>query len=203
MAASDLVFEGGSLQDVQITDALWIRATMRAMRWSNVALMDVHAPECLLEDLDIEKLWVTTKGFSKTVFRDVRADTCGFLSLARFDHGRLERSRFTRCGFTRAVFNDVEIASSCRFEECDFTSALFHKSVVDGARFARSTFVTSMWRETSAKEAWFLGCSLLSVDMRGVDLLRAVFTDSDMEAVQLDFERTIGADFRGTVLAGR
>ena len=203
VAASDLVFEGGSLTDVQITDALWIRATMRAMRWSNVALMDVHAPECLLEDLDIEKLWVTTKGFSKTVFRDVRADTCGFLSLVRFDHGRLERSRFTRCGFTRAVFNEVEIAPSCRFEECDFTSALFHKSVVDGARFARSTFVTSMWREVSAKEAWFLGCSLLSVDMRGVDLLRAVFTDSDMEAVQLDFERTIGADFRGTVLEGR
>ena len=203
VAASDLVFEGGSLTDVQITDALWIRATMRAMRWSNVSLMDVHAPECLLEDLDIEKLWVTTKGFSKTVFRDVRADTCGFLSLVRFDHGRLERSRFTRCGFTRAVFNEVEIAPSCRFEECDFTSALFHKSVVDGARFARSTFVTSMWREVSAKEAWFLGCSLLSVDMRGVDLLRAVFTDSDMEAVQLDFERTIGADFRGTVLEGR
>ena len=202
VAASDLAFEWGSLTDVQITDALWIRATMRAMRWSNVALMDVHAPECLLEDLDIEKLWVTTKGFSKTVFRDVRADTCGFLSLVRFDHGRLERSRFTRCGFTRAVFNDVEIAPTCRFEECDFTSALFHKSVVDGARFARSTFVASMWREVSAREAWFLGCSLLCVDMRSVDLLRAVFTDSDMEAMQLDFERTIGADFRGTVLAG-
>ena len=203
VAASDLAFEGGTLENVQMTDALWIRVTMRAMRWSNVSLMDVHAPECLLEDLDIEKLWVTTKGFSKTVFRDVRADTCGFLSLVRFDHGRLERSRFTRCGFTRAVFNDVEIAPSCRFEECDFTSALFHKSVIDGARFARSTFVTSMWRETSAKEAWFLGCSLLSVDMRSVDLLHAVFTDSDMEAMQLDFERTIGADFRGTVLEGR
>ena len=203
VAASDLTFEGGSLENVQITDALWIRATMRGMRWSDVTLMDVHAPECLLEGLDIEKLWVTTKGFSKTVFRDVRADTCGFLSLARFDYGRLERSRFTRCGFTRAVFNEVEIASSCRFEECDFTSALFHKSVLDGARFARSTFVTSMWRETSAKEAWFLGCSLLSVDMRGVELLRAVFTDSDMEAAQLDFERTIGADFRGTVMEGR
>ena len=203
VAASDLAFEGGSLENVQITDALWIRATMRGMRWSNVTLMDVHAPECLLEDLDIEKLWVTTKGFSKTVFRDVRADTCGFLSLVRFDHGRLERSRFTRCGFTRAVFNEVEIAPSCRFEECDFTSALFHKTVLDGARFARSTFVTSMWRETSAREAWFLACSLLSVDMRGVELLRAVFTDSDMEATQLDFERTIGADFRGTVLEGR
>ena len=94
-------------------------------------------------------------------------------------------------------------APSCRFEECDFTSALFHKTVLDGARFARSTFVTSMWRETSAREAWFLACSLLSVDMRGVELLRAVFTDSDMEAAQLDFERTIGADFRGTVLEGR
>ena len=203
VAASDLVFEGGSLEDVQITDALWIRATMRAMRWSNVSLMDVHAPECLLENLDIEKLWVTTKGFSKTVFRDVRADTCGFLSLARFDHGRMERSRFTRCGFTRAVFNEVEIAPSCRFEECDFSSALFHEAVVDGTRFARSTFVTSMWRKVSAKETWFLGCALLSVDMRSVDLPGAVFTDSDMEQVQIDFERTIGADFRGTVLEGR
>ena len=32
VAASDLVFEGGALTGVQITDGLWIRATMRAMR---------------------------------------------------------------------------------------------------------------------------------------------------------------------------
>ena len=201
VAASDLSFEGGRFDDVQICDALWIRVVMRAMRWKSVALLDTHAPECTLEDIEMTQVWITTKGFSASRIANVRADTCGFLSMARFDHSAIERSRFKRCGFNRAVMNETRIDARSRFIECDFGNTVWRKARIDGARFAQCTFADSVWEEVSAIDSWFLACAMTGVDLDDVDLTRAVFTDSDLEIVRMRPEHTAGADFAGTVRA--
>ena len=198
VAATDLVFEGGTFDDVQICDALWIRVAMRAMRWKSVALLDTHAPECTLEDIEMEQTWITTKGFSASRLTRVRADTCGFLSMARFDATRIEASRFRRCGFNKAVLKETVIDAASRFVECDFTGAVLERARIDGARFAQCAFSESEWTDVSAIESWFLACAMTGVDLGTVHLTRAVFTDSNLDIVHIDPARSAGADFRGT-----
>ena len=200
VAANEIEVRGGSWTHVRMSDALWIESKMTSVVLEDVTLSDVHAAKSRLEQVKMHKVYVATKGFSLSEFIDVEADTCGFLSYARFDETKFTRCRFTRTGFTRANFTDAVMDPSCRFVQCDLTGAGFVRTVMDGVRFAQCTFLASLWLEhVSARDAWLYQCALGGVDLRKVELARAVLSDSDLTDTQLDPARTIGVDLRGTV----
>ena len=74
--------------------------------------------------------------------------------------------------------------------------------MLNGVRFLRCGMATSLWAGgTDATEAWFLGALLRGVDFKDTKLTRAVFMDADLDGTTFQADRTIGADFRGTVRA--
>ena len=202
LAMRDLRFHGGSWSRVALIDGLWIGCVMRSMRWHDVTIASVHAPQCTLAALFLEKVWVTGNGFCESEWEEVEARTCGFLSTARLDRNRFSRCRFYETGFSSAVFASVTIDGGCRFHRCDFSSAFFVDAKIPGVRFVQCSFVGSQWGEVDAREAWFHGCLMRAVDLRSVRCAKAVFVDADLEHTRFDFERTIGTDFRGTVREG-
>ena len=199
LAVRDVRFEKGTWTGVDILNGIWGAVVMRGLAMESVTFAQVHAPQCRLEKLTMEKVWVTGNGFNSSVFEDVMADTCGFLSYARFDKTRFSRVRFSRTGFTNAVFADAHFDSSCALEGCDLSGAMFVNATLEGVHLINCTMVHSLWMNVSAKEAWFHGSRLRGVDLQGTVLTRAVFTDADLEGTRMHPDKTIGADFRGTV----
>lgn len=200
VAAHEIEVTGGLWTHVRLSDALWIESRITSVVMDDVTLSDVHAAKSHLEKVKMHKVYVASKGFSLSELVDVDADTCGFLSYARFDETRFTRCRFRRTGFTRAVFTDAILDPSCRFVACDFTGAGFVRTKMDGVRFAQCTFLASQWLEqVSARDAWLYQCALRGVDLRKAELARAVLSDSDLTDALLDPARTIGVDLRGTV----
>ena len=57
------------------------------------------------------------------------------------------------------------------------------------------------WSNVRAPNGWFYGALLRGVDFGDTELANAVFTDADLEGTRWLADKTIGADFRGTVRA--
>ena len=142
------------------------------------------------------------RGFPESVFEDVHAVTCGFASECRFDGTRFERTRFAKTGFTGAVFKDAHCTADCEFQACDFSGAVFLDANLAGVRFLQCSMATSIWSGVDAAQAWFFGSILRGVNFADTHLERAVLADSDLEGAVFQEDRTIGADFRGTVRSG-
>lgn len=203
-AMRDLTFEGGAWHQVQLTEALMIRVVLRGTDMREVMFALTHAPYTRFERLSMFKVWAMAwgRGFPESVFEDVHAVTCGFASTCRFDGTRFERTRFAKTGFTGAVFQGVHCTADCEFEACDFSSAVFADAKLAGVRFLQCTMATSVWSGVDAAQAWFFGSILRGVDFADTHLERAVLADSDLEGATFQEDRTIGADFRGTVRSG-
>ena len=199
-AARDLVFTEGSWREVDWSEGLLVRVALKRTQMEQVTYISTHAPYSRFEGLSMFKVWAMTKGFPGSVFEEVQAKTCGFLGTCHFDESRFERVHFVDVGFTKAVFKDVHVARGCQFNNCDFSSAMFMSAELAGVRFVQCNMVTSIWLNANrAAEAWFFGALLRGVDFDDTDLTRAVFTDADLEGTKFLPDKTIGADFRGTV----
>ena len=199
-AVRDLAFGDGSWREVEWIEGLLVGVVMRGTTMQQVTYTSTHAPNSRFEDLSMTKVWAMTKGFPGSVFRHVDARTCGFLASCHFDEARFERCRFAETGFANAFFKDAQVAPGCLFDSCDFNGAAFENTQLEGVRFLQCGMATSLWAGgVKATDAWFLGALLRGVDFQDTELARAVFTDADIEGATFQPERTIGADFRGTV----
>lgn len=203
IAMRDLAFTGGAWREMQWTDGLLIGVALRETAMEEVTFAAVHAPHSRFERLTMFKVWVMAKGFPGSVFEEVEASTCGFIAECHFDEARFERTRFVGTGFGSAFFTDAHVTPGCRFDTCDFTGAQFVNTQLAGVRFLKCTMATSTWSAAKAADAWFFGSILRGVDFADSDLSRAVFADADLEGAKLLPDKTIGADFRGTVRADR
>ena len=200
-AVRDLAFTEGAWREVDWTEGLMVRVALRRIEMDQVSYMLTHAPENRFEGVSMHKVYAMTKGFPGSVFEEVQGKMCGFVGPCHFVECRFERVQFTDTGFTNAIFKDAHIAPGCQFTNCDFGGGVFMNTALAGARFVQCNMVTSIWMEGSrAAEAWFFGALLRGVDFADTDLTRAVFTDADLEDVKFLPDKTIGADFRGTVL---
>ena len=200
-AMRDTVFDGGSWDRVDIADGLLMDMTFRSFEMSQVTLAEVMAPQNRFERVSMTKVWVMSKGPAASVFEDVEADTCGFLGYVRFDRSTFTRVRFAMTGFTNAVFADNEFAAGCQFDRCDFSGAMFSNVTMEGIRFIECSMTGSKWSGVRAPNGWFQGALLRGVDFADTELAKAVFTDADLEGTRFLPDKTIGADFRGTVRA--
>lgn len=199
-AARDLVFMEGSWREVDWSEGLLVRVALHRTDMDQVTYMSTHAPYSRFEGLKMFKVWAMGKGFPGSVFEEVEAKTCGFIGICHFNESKFERTHFVEAGFTKAVFKDVQMARGCQFNNCDFGGAIFMNAELAGVRFVQCNMVTSVWLEANrAAEAWFFGALLRGVDFSDTDLTRAVFTDADLEGTKFLPDKTIGADFRGTV----
>lgn len=197
----DVLFEGGAWREVQYSDALFIRVTIRNMEMYEVTYGLVHAPYSRFENVTMHKVWAMARGFPESVFENVDAKTCGFLSTCHFDGTTFDRVRFHQTGFTNAVFKDARLGVGCVFDTCDFSGAVFVATEQRETRFLNCSMATSIWWNTDATGAWFMGSTLRGVDFANTKLAQAVFTDADLEGTTFEADLTIGADFRGTVQA--
>ena len=200
-AMRDTVFDGGSWDRVDIADGLLMDMTFRNFAMNQVTLSEVMAPQNRFERVSMTKVWVMAKGPAGSAFEDVEAETCGFLGYVRFDRSTFTRVRFAMTGFTNAVFADNEFAAGCRFDRCDFSGATFSNVGMEGIRFIECSMTGSRWSGVRAANGWFHGALLRGVDFADTELANAVFTDADLEGTRFLPDRTIGADFRGTVRA--
>lgn len=199
-AARDLTFMEGSWREVDWIEGLMVRVALHRTEMEQVTYVSTHAPYSRFEGLSMFKVWAMSKGFPGSVFEEVEAKTCGFVGICHFNESRFERSRFVEVGFTKAAFKDVHFAPGCQFNNCDFGGAIFMNTELAGVRFIQCNMVTSIWMDANrAAEAWFFGTLLRGVDFTDTDLTRAVFTDADLEGTKFLPDKTIGADFRGTV----
>ena len=198
-AVRDLAFTGGTWEELQWVDCLMVGVAMRGAEMRQVTYSGTHAPHSRFERVSMFKVWGLHKGFPGSVFEEVDARTCGFIANFHFDESRFERTRFEETGFTNAVFKDVKMSPDCRFENCELGGAIFEGAELAGARFVQCNMTTSVWSGVNAADAWFFGALLRGVDFGDTDLARAVFTDADLEGTQFLPDKTIGADFRGTV----
>ena len=197
----DVQFDGGAWRQVQFSDALFVRVAMRNMDLNEVTYSLVHAPYSRFENVTMHKVWAMSRGFPESVFEDVDAKTCGFLSTCHFDGSVFERVRFHQTGFTNAVFKDVRMGQGCVFDTCDLSGVVFVATQQREARFLSCSMATSVWWDVDATGAWFMGSILRGVNFANTKLAHAVFTDADLEGTNFDADKTIGADFRGTVRA--
>ena len=202
-AMRDTVFEGGSWKKVEIADGLLMDMVYRDLSLEEVTLAEVMAPQSRFERIRMTKVWMMGKGPAGSVFEDVEADTCGFLGDVRFDQSTFDRVRFRATGFTNAIFADAQFAPDCRFEDCDLGGAMFANAMLERVRFVQCSMAGSKWSNVKAAEAWFYGTLLRGVDFGDTDLTRAVFADADLVGTRFLPDKTIGADFRGTVKAGQ
>ena len=199
LATTEVEFEGGSWRKVSMMDGILIDTVLRGLDMEEVSFAEVHAPQSRLERLSMCKVSVMGKGFSLSAFEDVEGVSCGFLGRARFDQSSFARVRFATTGFTGAVFADVRFEPGCRFDVCDLSGALFCNVVMEGVRFLECGMTASKWLNVKASDAWFYAARLRGVDFADTELARAVFTDADIEGTEFMPDKTIGADFRGTV----
>ena len=198
-AMRDTVFEGGSWNRVDIADGLLMDMTFRGFEMNEVTLSEVMAPQNRFERVSMTKVWVMAKGPAASVFEDVEAETCGFLGYVRFDRSTFTRVRFRTTGFTNAIFADNEFAAGCQFDRCDFSGATFANVEMPGIRFIQCSMTGTRWSNVRAPNGWFYGALLRGVDFGDTELANAVFTDADLEGTRLLADKTIGADYRGTV----
>lgn len=203
LATSEVEFEGGSWRQVSMMDGILIDTVFRRLDMQEVTFAEVHAPQSRLERLSMSKVWVMAKGFPLSVFEDVEGVSCGFLSYAHFDQSSFSRVRFAMTGFTNAVFTDTRFEPGCRFDACDLSGAMFANVLMEGVHFLECLMTGSRWANVKASEAWFHAARLRGVDFADTELARAVFTDADIEDTLFLPDKTIGADFRGTVKAPR
>jgi uncharacterized protein YjbI with pentapeptide repeats len=199
LAMREIEFEGGSWQQVSMMDGVLIDATLRALDMQNVTFSYVHAPQNRLERISMCKVTVMGNGFPVSVFEEVEGVHCGFLGMARFDQSSFSRVRFAMTGFTNAIFADARFEPGCEFEACDLSGAVFANVMMERIRFLECLMTASKWSNVNACEAWFYGARLRGVDFADTELARAVFTDADIEGTAFLPDKTIGADFRGTV----
>ena len=199
LATSEVTFEEGSWRQVSMIDGILIDTTLRRLDMHEVTFSQVHAPQSRLEQLTMCKVWVMAKGFPVSVLEDIEGVNCGFLGYARFDQSSFSRVRFTMTGFTNAVFTDTRFEPGCRFDICDFSGAMFPSVVMEGVFFLECLMTGSKWGNVKAADAWFYAARLRGVDFADTELARAVFTDADIEGTAFLPDKTIGADFRGTV----
>ena len=199
VATTEVAFEDGSWRQVAMMDGILIDTTLRGLDMENVTFAKVHAPHSRLERLSMRKVWVMANGFPGSVLEDVECVNCGFLGYARFDQSSFSRVRFSMTGFTNAVFADARLAPGCRFDLCDLSGAIFSNVVMEGVHFLECLMIGSKWSNVKASDAWFYAGRLRGVDFADTELARAVFTDADIEGTAFLLDKTIGADFRGTV----
>lgn len=199
-AVRDIAFTAGSWREVEWIEGLLVGVAMQGTTMQQVTYASTHAPNSRFERVSMAKVWAMTKGFPGSLFQEVEAATCGFLASCHFDEAQFIGSRFVDTGFAGAVFTDARAAPGCLFDGCDFSGALFENTMLSGVRFLRCGLATSLWNGgVDATEAWFFGALLRGVDFQDTVLTRAVFTDADVEGATFQPDRTIGADFRGTV----
>ena len=201
-AMRDSVFDGGSWKTLTIADGLLMDMTYRSLKMEDVTLSEVMAPQNRFERVSMTKVWMMGKGPAASVFEEVEADTCGFLGYVRFDQSTFNRVRFAMTGFTNAVFADTEFSAGCQFDHCDFSNTIFANVGMEGIRFIECSMTGSRWSNVKAPNAWFFAALLRGVDFGDTELANAVFTDADLEGTKFLPDKTIGADFRGTVRAG-
>ena len=201
-AVRDVAFTDGSWREVEWIEGLLVGVAMQGTTMQQVTYASTHAPNSRFERLSMSKVWAMTKGFPGSLFQEVEATTCGFLASCHFDEAQFIDSHFVETGFANAVFTDASAAPGCLFDACDFSGAMFENTMLSGVRFLRCSMATSLWNGgIDATEAWFFGALLRGVDFQDTKLTRAVFTDADLDGATFQPERTIGADFRGTVRA--
>ena len=201
-AMRDSVFEGGSWKELTVADGLLMDMTYVGLAMEQVTLAEVMAPQNRFERVSMTKVWMMGKGPAASVFEEVEGDTCGFLGYVRFDQSTFNRVRFAMTGFTNAVFADAEFAPNCQFDRCDFTGAIFANVGMAGVRFVECSMTGSQWTNVKAPNAWFFAALLRGVNFGDTELANVVFTDADLEGTRFLPDKTIGADFRGTVRAG-
>ena len=201
VAMRDTLFEGGSWKKMEIADGLLMDMVYRDLDMEEVTLAEVMAPQNRFERIRMTKVWMMGKGPAAGVFEDVEGTTCGFLGDVRFDQSTFDGVRFRATGFTNAIFADARFASNCRFEDCDLGGAMFANATLQGVRFVQCSMAGSKWSNVNAADAWFYATLLRGVDFGDTDLTRAVFADADLVGARFLPDKTIGADFRGTVRA--
>lgn len=194
-------FTGGFYKTSQFSDGILMECTFTSMNLSEVTLNGVHAPNNAFRQVEMFKVWGMSKGFPGCVFEEVNAYKCGFVGTFFFTEARFLRTNFTEVGMMLAHFDQVSMAPGCQFDRCDFSSATFEDAELNGVRFLGCSMVSTGWENVQASGAWFFESMLRGVDFGNTELARAVFADADLDAVVFQPERTIGADFRGTVLA--
>ena len=202
LTAKDVEFDGGTWRQVSMMDGIIIDTTLRGLDMQEVTFAQVHAPQSRLERLTMRKVWVMALGFCLSVFEEVEGVNCGFMGLARFDKSTFSRVRFAMTGFTNAVFADARFQPGCQFDACDLSGAIFFNAVMERIRFLECGMTGSKWANVKASDAWFYGARLRGVNFADTELAGAVFTDADIEGTAFLPDKTIGADFRGTVKAG-
>lgn len=198
-AMRDTVFTGGSWTKVDVADGLLMDMTYKDFKMNEVTLSEVMAPQCRFERVAMTKVWVMGKGPAACVFEDVDADTCGFLGTVRFDRSTFSSVRFTKTGFTNAIFADNEFSAGCQFDRCDLSGTTFASIGMEGIRFIECSMTGTKWSGVRAANGWFFGALLRGVDFGDTELANAVFTDADLEGTRLLPDKTIGADFHGTI----
>ena len=201
VAMRDTVFDGGGWNKVDVADGLFMDVTFRGFEMNEVTLAEVMAPRNRFERVRMNKVWFMAKGPAGSVFEDVEAETCGFLGDVRFDGSTFARSRFAMTGFTNAIFADNEFSEGCLFDRCDLSGTTFANVEMAGIRFVECSMTGSKWSNVRAQNGWFHGALLRGVDFGDTELANAVFTDADLEGTRFLVDKTIGADFRGTVRA--
>ncbi len=194
-----VAFYGGAWEEVQFIEGLMIEVALRGTRMFEVTYTNTHAPYSRFEGLSMHKVWGMAKGFPGSVFEEVEAKTCGFLSMFHFDEARFSRTRFVDTGFTNAVFKDAKFAPYCQFQNCDLTGAAFDSTELARVRFLHCTMAMTFWANVEAVEAWFFGSILRAVDFADTQLAGAVFVDADIDGASFQADKTIGADFRGAL----
>lgn len=199
VAMRDSVFDGGTWRKVTFADGLLMDMTYRSLTMEEVTLSEVMAPQNRFEKISMTKVWMMGKGPAGSTFEEIEADTCGFLGYVRFDQSTFKRVRFAMTGFTNAVFADTEFAAPCQFDHCDLTGAIFANVGMEGIRFIECSMTGSQWSNVKAPNAWFYAALLRGVDFGDTELANAVFADADLEGTKYLPDKTIGADFRGTV----
>lgn len=203
VAMRDTVFDNTSWANVDISDGLMMDMTFRDVTMSDVTLAEAMMPQNRFERVTMKKVWMTGKGPAGSVFETVDADTCGFLGTVRFDGCSFSDTRFSMTGFTGAVFAETQFSADCQFDRCDLSNAMFLDVTMEGIRFAECSMTGSLWQKVRASGGWFFGALLRGVDLTDADFRNAVFTDADLEGTRFQADKTIGADFRGTVRQGR
>ena len=194
-------FTGGYFERVQLASGILIDCAFVSMKLNEVTLNDVHAPNNQFRQVEMFKVWGMSKGFPGCVFEEVNAFKCGFVGFFHFTEAKFLRTHFTEVGMTLAVFKQVSMSPGCQFDRCDLTSATFEDVEMNAVRFLGCSMISTSWENVQASGAWFYESMLRGVDFGDTELARAVFADADLEEVVFQPERTIGADFRGTVLA--
>ena len=199
VALREVAFQDGSWRQVQLVEGLMVEVGLHGTRMEQVTFTNIHAPHTRFVRVGMFKVWAMATGFLGSVFEDVEARTCGFVAVCHFGESRFTRVSFAETGFSGALFAGAVFAPGCLFTTCDLTGAVFADNEISGVRFVQCALTASQWSNVRANDAWFFGALVRGVDFADTELGRAVFMDADIEGARFQPDKTIGADFRGTV----